>query len=46
MLTRFYRCQDYKKPNFCGIRFKDPESGKTLVLIIVPDNFSLPAATF
>ena len=31
-------------PNFCGaIRFKDPESGKTLVFIT--SNFSLPAAT-
>ena len=31
-------------PNFCGrIRFKDPESGKTLVFIT--NNFSLPAAT-
>ena len=31
-------------PNFCGaFRFKDPESGKTLVFIT--NNFSLPAAT-
>ena len=31
-------------PNFCGAsRFKDPESGKTLVFIT--NNFSLPAAT-
>ena len=39
---RFYTRQDYPEL-LRRIRFKDPESGKTLVFIT--NNFSLPAAT-
>ena len=42
-LDGFYTRQDYPGTSAWRIRFKDPESGKTLVFIT--NNFSLPAAT-
>ena len=42
-LDGFYTRQDYPAELLRRIRFKDPESGKTLVFIT--NNFSLPAAT-
>jgi len=42
VLTGFYSHKDYKKP-LRRIRFKDRESGKTLIFLT--NNFSLPALT-
>ncbi len=42
VLTGFYSLKDYKKP-LRRIRFKDPETEKTLVFLT--NNFSLPALT-
>ena len=42
MLTGFYSLQDYGEP-LRLIRFKDPETGKTLVFLT--NNFTLPAMT-